>query len=177
MKRLRAPSPPAGRAAATPPAEEGGAAAATADAAEDDGEPPPPAAAAATTAAAKAKPRAPAALAWMRAAPSIDSARVTALQDVPDMDARLKQAMHAANVDSLFPVQAAAWDVLRSERREAHDVCINAPTGSGKTLAYALPIVAALSGRVIRRLRALVVLPTHDLAQQVRCCSGRARPR
>jgi hypothetical protein len=47
------------------------------------------------------------------------------------------------------------------------DVCVSAPTGSGKTLAYALPLVQALLGRVVCRLRGLVVVPTRDLAAQV----------
>nr|CAD1827810.1 unnamed protein product [Ananas comosus var. bracteatus] len=48
------------------------------------------------------------------------------------------------------------------------DICVNSPTGSGKTLSYALPIVQALASRKIRCLRALVVLPTRDLALQVK---------
>ena len=45
---------------------------------------------------------------------------------------------------------------------------MSAPTGSGKTLAYALPIIEALSSRIITRLRALIVVPTRDLATQVK---------
>ncbi|CAI7769027.1 unnamed protein product [Closterium sp. NIES-53] len=52
-------------------------------------------------------------------------------------------------------------------RAASHDLCVCAPTGSGKTLAYALPVVQALAGRVVRRVRAVVVLPTRDLAAQV----------
>ncbi|KAI8850926.1 P-loop containing nucleoside triphosphate hydrolase protein [Chytridium lagenaria] len=48
------------------------------------------------------------------------------------------------------------------------DLCVSAPTGSGKTLAFALPILEALSSRIITRLRALIVLPTRDLALQVK---------
>ncbi|KAJ3217988.1 ATP-dependent RNA helicase dbp6 [Dinochytrium kinnereticum] len=48
------------------------------------------------------------------------------------------------------------------------DLCVSAPTGSGKTLAFALPILEALGSRVITRLRALIVLPTRDLAVQVK---------
>jgi ATP-dependent RNA helicase DDX51/DBP6 len=167
-KRQRAGSPPGGsqpRLAAAPPAGDVSPDADAAEAAVDSAASPAPAAPAA--AAAVAKLRAPAALAWMRTAATIDAARVTALADVPNMDARLKATLQAAHIDRLFPVQATVWDVLRSEQLQPHDLCISAPTGSGKTLAYALPLVAALSGRVIRRLRALVVLPTHDLAQQV----------
>lgn len=80
-----------------------------------------------------------------------------------------------------FPVQREALPVLLSASRGScpvlGDVCVSAPTGSGKTLVYALPILDALlreeehlslasSGRA-RTLRAVVLLPTRDLAQQV----------
>lgn len=74
-----------------------------------------------------------------------------------------------------FPIQALAIpDVIASERHyyvQASDICITAPTGSGKTLAYALPILNSLAAKSSspdrRRLRALVVLPSRDLATQV----------
>jgi ATP-dependent RNA helicase DDX51/DBP6 len=90
-----------------------------------------------------------------------------------------------------FPIQSVAIpDILASDRqshfRAARDVCITAPTGSGKTLAYVLPILHSLmkasqpctaaaaatcgssrGSRNARRLRALVVLPSRDLASQV----------
>ena len=52
--------------------------------------------------------------------------------------------------------------------RPLDDYLISAPTGSGKTLAYSIPVVKALEGRKIVRLRALIVLPTRDLVVQVR---------
>lgn len=48
------------------------------------------------------------------------------------------------------------------------DICVNAPTGSGKTLAYAIPMVTALINRVVCYVRGLVVVPSRDLALQVR---------
>ncbi|AEO71847.1 uncharacterized protein THITE_2124694 [Thermothielavioides terrestris NRRL 8126] len=47
------------------------------------------------------------------------------------------------------------------------DVVVAAPTGSGKTLSYVLPIVNDISRDAVTRLRALIVLPTRDLVQQV----------
>ena len=47
------------------------------------------------------------------------------------------------------------------------DLCVSAPTGSGKTLAYTVPIVELLQTRTIVQLRALVLVPTRDLAIQV----------
>jgi len=73
--------------------------------------------------------------------------------------------------DHFFPIQALVIpDIIASERHSyirAQDVCVSAATGSGKTLAFVLPILNALAKRNIPRLRALVVLPSRDLAQQV----------
>ena len=52
--------------------------------------------------------------------------------------------------------------------RRPRDICVNAPTGSGKTLAYAIPIVVALMNRVVCRVRGLIVVPSRDLANQVK---------
>ncbi|GJP64272.1 hypothetical protein CLOP_g21286 [Closterium sp. NIES-67] len=111
------------------------------------------------------------------------------LPSVPNLDKRLLHALAPAGISYLFPVQATVWRELlglpgnhphshahaRGEEQEveglraaSHDLCVCAPTGSGKTLAYALPVVQALAGRVVRRVRALVVLPTRDLAAQVK---------
>lgn len=57
---------------------------------------------------------------------------------------------------------------LYDTRRSPGDLCVSAPTGSGKTMAYVLPIIEILSKRVVTRLRALVVLPTRELAIQVK---------
>ena len=68
----------------------------------------------------------------------------------------------------MFPVQVAVWQETVGPGNFERDLCINSPTGSGNTLAYALPIVQLLSTtRSVRCLRALVVLPTRDLALQV----------
>ena len=48
------------------------------------------------------------------------------------------------------------------------DICVNVPTGSGKTLAYAVPMVTALMNRVVFHVRGLIVVPSRDLALQVR---------
>lgn len=73
--------------------------------------------------------------------------------------------------ESFFPIQSLVIpDVITSERHahiRARDICVAAPTGSGKTLSFVLPVLNALSKRIVRRLRALVVLPSRDLASQV----------
>ncbi|KAJ1819192.1 ATP-dependent RNA helicase dbp6, partial [Coemansia sp. RSA 2598] len=81
-----------------------------------------------------------------------------------------------AGIESLFAVQSAVIPVLRAAhsltrlRQHVRDLCVSAPTGSGKTLAYVIPIVEKLRNRLVVRLRALVVLPTKDLAYQVKEC-------
>jgi ATP-dependent RNA helicase DDX51/DBP6 len=70
-------------------------------------------------------------------------------------------------IEVLFPVQAVVWQQTAGGASTAHDVCICAPTGSGKTLAYTLPVLQALAQRAAPCLRALIVLPTRDLAAQV----------
>ncbi|WP_313407610.1 DEAD/DEAH box helicase, partial [Aeromicrobium sp.] len=52
---------------------------------------------------------------------------------------------------------------------EGHNVLGRARTGSGKTLAFGLPVIARLAGRSSRPKapRALILLPTRELATQV----------
>jgi ATP-dependent RNA helicase RhlE len=68
--------------------------------------------------------------------------------------------------DEPTAVQAAAIPAVLSGR----DVLAMAPTGSGKTAAFALPLVQQLAGierTAPRRLHALVLVPTRELAAQV----------
>lgn len=80
--------------------------------------------------------------------------------------------LERAGYQHFFPIQSLVIpDVIKSERYSyirAQDICCASPTGSGKTLAFVIPILNALADRQIQRLRALVVLPSRDLAIQVR---------
>ena len=64
-----------------------------------------------------------------------------------------------------FPIQAA----VLPDALAGHDVLGRAPTGSGKTLAFGLPLLARVKGghRAKKRPRALILLPTRELAEQV----------
>jgi len=69
-------------------------------------------------------------------------------------------------IDEPFPIQAATLPDALSGR----DVAGKAPTGSGKTLAFGLTIAArslASGPAAPRRPRALVLVPTRELAAQV----------
>lgn len=82
----------------------------------------------------------------------------------PEVSATLK----SMNIHSFFPVQAVAIPkILDKSNDRITDICISAPTGSGKTLVYIVPIVQRLITRVVCRVRALIVLPSRDLAIQV----------
>ncbi|KRY73459.1 ATP-dependent RNA helicase DDX51, partial [Trichinella pseudospiralis] len=83
----------------------------------------------------------------------------------------LKDALLENGIKTLFPIQRAVlpffincctWSV-----KPPPDICISSPTGSGKTLCYVLPIIYALRDRPMPRIRALVIVPTAELVDQV----------
>jgi ATP-dependent RNA helicase DDX51/DBP6 len=82
------------------------------------------------------------------------------------------EKLQKKEITHFFPVQNAVIPLLFSSRFYTHsaprDLCVSASTGSGKTLAYAVPIVEGLLERIVVELRALIVLPTRDLANQVK---------
>lgn len=74
----------------------------------------------------------------------------------------------AQSLLSAFPIQTATL----ADSLSGRDVLGQCQTGSGKTLAFALPIVARLAAAAPRRAgdrrpRALVLVPTRELAAQV----------
>jgi superfamily II DNA/RNA helicase len=80
--------------------------------------------------------------------------------------APLVAALASAGITTPFPIQAAALpDALAGL-----DILGRGRTGSGKTLGFALPLVARLSdGHTMAcRPRGLVLVPTRELASQVR---------
>lgn len=81
-------------------------------------------------------------------------------------------------VTKLFPVQCKVIPELMVSCKgpllttlsgiAPSDICVCAPTGCGKTLSYVIPVVSALSPMINKQfLRALVVVPSKDLALQV----------
>jgi superfamily II DNA/RNA helicase len=74
-------------------------------------------------------------------------------------------ALILQDVETPTPVQAA----VIPDAMAGHDVLGRAQTGSGKTLAFGIPVVARLAGDKsrIHRPRALIILPTRELAAQV----------
>lgn len=83
------------------------------------------------------------------------------------LDQELQNILKAENIDRLFAVQEQVIPLLVGCSHSV-DICVSSPTGSGKTLAYALPIIQNIRKRLLRRVRALVVVPTKDLVIQIR---------
>jgi superfamily II DNA/RNA helicase len=81
--------------------------------------------------------------------------------------APLVEVLTASGITAPFPIQVATLPDSLAGR----DVLGRGRTGSGKTIAFALPLVARLASsttrRQPRRPRALVLVPTRELANQV----------
>lgn len=80
----------------------------------------------------------------------------------------LAAVLAAQGLVSAFPIQTATL----SDSINGRDVLGQGRTGSGKTLAFALPIIARLAANTAdrrgdKRPRALVLVPTRELAAQV----------
>jgi superfamily II DNA/RNA helicase len=76
---------------------------------------------------------------------------------------RLVSVLTKQGITHPFPIQQAAIRDLMAGR----DVLGQAPTGSGKTLAFGLPLVARVGRAAPRKPRALVLVPTRELAEQI----------
>ncbi|MNK73696.1 DEAD-box ATP-dependent RNA helicase CshA [compost metagenome] len=74
----------------------------------------------------------------------------------------IKQGLAALGFKTPTPIQEHAIPIVLSGR----DAILQAKTGSGKTLAFGLPIMSMLKPK--SKPQALVVLPTRELAIQVR---------
>jgi superfamily II DNA/RNA helicase len=77
----------------------------------------------------------------------------------------LVAALSRRGITTPFPIQAATIPDALAGR----DVLGRAATGSGKTLGFGLPLIARLDGGTARprRPRALILVPTRELAMQV----------
>ncbi|RBY85223.1 ATP-dependent helicase [Blastococcus sp. TF02A-26] len=81
--------------------------------------------------------------------------------------APLVEVLTASGITAPFPIQVATLPDTLAGR----DVLGRGRTGSGKTLAFSIPLVARLaasdSRRTPRKPRALILVPTRELANQV----------
>ena len=81
----------------------------------------------------------------------------------------LLRALADQGFDTPTPVQAQAIGLVLDGR----DLLVSAETGSGKTLSFCLPLLQALAENQVpaagrqRRVRALILVPTRELAVQI----------
>ncbi len=80
-----------------------------------------------------------------------------------NLDPRVMSGVTAARYQTPTPIQQEAIPLVMQGR----DVMGLAQTGTGKTAAFALPILHKLLNGPRGRVRALVVAPTRELAQQI----------
>ncbi len=83
-----------------------------------------------------------------------------ALGVAPDLVA----ALAARGITTAFAIQ----ELTIADALAGRDVCGKAKTGSGKTLAFGLPVLQAVKKAEARRPRALILVPTRELATQVK---------
>jgi ATP-dependent RNA helicase RhlE len=91
-----------------------------------------------------------------------DTNRMTTFSELP-LSASLQQKLAAAQFITLTPIQEKAIPPAM----EGKDVIGTAQTGTGKTLAFLLPLIELLRREPSRQAKALVLLPTRELAMQV----------
>ncbi|XP_031573601.1 ATP-dependent RNA helicase DDX51-like [Actinia tenebrosa] len=118
---------------------------------------------------------------WLAKPQVVDTDLNSNLLPVDELDVlskQIKNRLQELKITSLFPIQKAVIPTILNQIQKGSlygiggyrpsDICVSAPTGSGKTLAYVIPIVQALSTQTVCLLQALVLLPTKDLAFQVK---------
>ena len=87
---------------------------------------------------------------------------MTTFSELP-LSSLLQKKLAAAQFIDLTPIQTRAI----TPALEGKDVIGTAQTGTGKTLAYLIPLIEMLNREPSRQPRALVLLPTRELAMQV----------
>ncbi len=80
------------------------------------------------------------------------------------VSADLSAALAARGIKTAFPIQAMSIP----DGLAGRDICGKAKTGSGKTLAFGIPVIERLSPAKPGRPTAIALVPTRELATQVR---------
>jgi ATP-dependent RNA helicase DBP3 len=88
---------------------------------------------------------------------------IVSFEQLPDSVLSSKKPFNSFKAPT--PIQAASWPYLLAKR----DVIGVAETGSGKTIAFGYPCICrlALETSAKRRIRAVIVSPTRELAIQI----------
>jgi ATP-dependent RNA helicase RhlE len=80
-----------------------------------------------------------------------------------NLDPRINAGIQSAGYSTPTPIQEQAIPIVL----KGQDVLGLAQTGTGKTAAFILPILQRLTKGPLRRVRALIVAPTRELADQI----------
>ncbi len=83
------------------------------------------------------------------------------------LDPRIRAGIKALGYTTPTPIQQQAIPAVL----KGHDVLGVAQTGTGKTAAFVLPILQRLTQGPLGRVRALIVAPTRELAEQIQQAS------
>jgi superfamily II DNA/RNA helicase len=85
--------------------------------------------------------------------------------DELDLSDEVLDALDAMNFDECTPIQELAIPIIL----DGYDLMAVAQTGTGKTAAYLLPIIDCLAGGGFpeHAINCVVMVPTHELAQQI----------
>ncbi len=79
------------------------------------------------------------------------------------VDEKLCAALAETGIETAFEIQR----LTIADALAGRDVCGKAKTGSGKTLAFGLPVLQTVSRAEPKHPRALILVPTRELATQV----------
>ena len=80
------------------------------------------------------------------------------------LDSRVMAGIKMAGFETPTPIQEQAIPPILADK----DVMGLAQTGTGKTAAFMLPIIQRLTRGKLKKVRALIVAPTRELAEQIR---------
>ena len=105
---------------------------------------------------------------WLRDPTTVSATATVPFNSLPISPSLLKTIVRDVSQEAL-PVQAGVLPhLLPTINQHPGDVCISAATGSGKTLSYVLPILQDVQPTAPSKLRAIIVVPTRELVDQVR---------
>ena len=79
------------------------------------------------------------------------------------LDPRIIAGIDGVGYTTPTPIQQQAIPAVL----QGHDIMGLSQTGTGKTAAFMLPILQRLTRGPLRRVRALIVAPTRELAEQI----------
>jgi superfamily II DNA/RNA helicase len=99
----------------------------------------------------------------MTTSPAVDDSMAVPTFGELGLAPPLVAALAAQGITYPFPVQSLCIPPALDGR----DVCGKAKTGSGKTLAFGLPLLARVPEARTKRPKALILVPTRELAVQV----------